>query len=118
MRAWLQLRAAAGLTAMIACAACRNSPSVENDIPEEPATYDSRDSVSPRSSEVDETMTRGAETTAVRTHVVRRGDTLFELARRYYNGDITKWRKIHEANAAAIPNKDVLRVGQELVIPD
>ncbi len=116
MGAWLQWRAAAGIAVVIACAACRNSPPIESEIPEEPVTYDSREQGG--SSGMSEAETRGAETAAVRTHVVQRGDTLYELARRYFNNDQSKWRKIYEANAATIPNKDLLRVGQELVIPD
>jgi nucleoid-associated protein YgaU len=49
---------------------------------------------------------------------VKRGDSLFQLARLYYAGDIHQWRKILDANRDQIPDKDVLRVGQVLVIPD
>lgn len=52
-----------------------------------------------------------------RIHVVQRGDTLFKLARQYYNGDASQWKRIYEANRAQIPNRDVLKVGQQLVIP-
>jgi len=51
-----------------------------------------------------------------RVHVVQPKDTLSSLARQYYN-DQKMWRKIWEANRDKIPNKDVLKVGQELVIP-
>ena len=51
-------------------------------------------------------------------HVVRKGDTLFSLARHYYAGDASKWRRIYEANRDQIPDKDRIKVGQELVIPD
>ncbi len=60
-------------------------------------------------------MTPGV-TGAGRIHVVQRGDTLFKLARQYYN-DQTQWKRIYEANRSQIPNKDVLKVGQKLVIP-
>jgi 5'-nucleotidase len=53
-----------------------------------------------------------------RSHVVKKGDTLFGLARQYYGGDASKWRRIWEANRASVPDKDKLQVGQELVIPD
>lgn len=54
--------------------------------------------------------------TAQRTHVVQRGDTLYSLARRYYN-DQTRWRTIWEANQGTLRNKDQLPVGTRLVIP-
>ena len=47
----------------------------------------------------------------VRTHVVRRGDTLSSIARRYG----TTMRALAQANPVANPNR--LRVGQVLVIP-
>jgi len=53
-----------------------------------------------------------------RVHVVRKGDTLFSLARHYYQGDQSKWRRIWDANREQIPDRDKLKVGQELVIPD
>jgi nucleoid-associated protein YgaU len=51
-------------------------------------------------------------------HVVRKGDTLFSLARHYYAGDASKWRRIYEANRDRITDKDRIKVGQELIIPD
>src|SRR5262245_1045574 len=53
-----------------------------------------------------------------RVHVVKPKETLFSLARQYYNGDASKWRKIYDANRDRIDNKDSIKVGQELVIPD
>lgn len=52
-----------------------------------------------------------------RYHTVARGETLFALARLYYNGDASKWKVIYEANRDQIPNKDQIRVGQRLLIP-
>jgi nucleoid-associated protein YgaU len=57
-----------------------------------------------------------AEVPKPRTHVVARGDTLYSLAARYY-GNRAEWVKIYEANRAALPNKDQLRIDQMLVIP-
>lgn len=51
-----------------------------------------------------------------RTHVVQKGDTLFSLARMYYNNE-ARWRDIHSANQSLIRNKDLIFVGQKLVIP-
>jgi nucleoid-associated protein YgaU len=50
------------------------------------------------------------------SYTVQKGDTLYSLARRFYS-DQAKWKVILEANRAAIPNPDVIRVGQVLTIP-
>ena len=57
-----------------------------------------------------------AEPARPRMHVVQKGDTLYSLAVRYYN-DRSAWNRIYQANKAALPNKDQLRIGQSLVIP-
>ncbi|MCP4248264.1 MAG: LysM peptidoglycan-binding domain-containing protein [bacterium] len=49
-------------------------------------------------------------------HVVAKGDTLIRLARKYYN-DQSRWKEIYEANRGTMSHPDVLRIGQELVIP-
>ncbi len=49
-------------------------------------------------------------------HVVQKGDTLFSLARKYYN-DQRMWKSIWEANQDQLPDKDKLRIGMELIIP-
>jgi LysM repeat protein len=48
------------------------------------------------------------------THVVRRGETLSSISRKYY-GDARRWDRIVAANS--LVNPDRLREGQELVIP-
>ncbi len=50
------------------------------------------------------------------TYVVRKNDSLWKIAQRFY-GDGTKLSIILEANRAAIKNPDRLTVGQTLVIP-
>lgn len=50
------------------------------------------------------------------THMVTKGDTLYSLARAYYN-DQSKWRSIYEANRGTLSDPNKLRVGQELIIP-
>ena len=50
--------------------------------------------------------------------MVKRGDTMYSLARLYYKGDVHKWHAIHEANRDRIPDPNQLKVGQTLVIPD
>jgi nucleoid-associated protein YgaU len=51
-----------------------------------------------------------------RMHTVQKGDTLYKLARQYYN-DQSQWKKIYEANRNKIRNQNQLVVGTELVIP-
>ena len=49
-------------------------------------------------------------------HLVKRRDTLYSLARLYYN-DHRQWKKIYEANRDRIANPNVIKVGMNLVIP-
>lgn len=53
---------------------------------------------------------------AGRTHTVGKGDTLYSLARRYYNSD-ARWRDIYNANSRTLSSPDALRIGMRLVIP-
>ena len=63
------------------------------------------------------TSTDDTETTTIsRMYTIRKGDTLFALARRFYS-DERKWRDIWNANRGKIPNKDLLLVGTEIVLP-
>jgi hypothetical protein len=50
------------------------------------------------------------------THQVRKGDTLYSLARQYYN-DQARWRDIFNANRAKLGNPNSLPLGTRLVIP-
>jgi nucleoid-associated protein YgaU len=56
------------------------------------------------------------QTSALQTYTVKIGDSLTSIAADVY-GDESLWPLIHEANRAAIPDPDNLRVGQPLVIP-
>jgi nucleoid-associated protein YgaU len=51
-----------------------------------------------------------------RTHVVRPKDTLYGLARLYYN-DHRQWKRIYEANADQITDPNKIRIGMELMVP-
>lgn len=51
-----------------------------------------------------------------RMHSVQRKDTLYSLARLYYN-DHRQWKKIYEANRDRIANPNMIKVGMNLVIP-
>jgi len=57
---------------------------------------------------------RRPEPPAIERHTVRRGDTLYALARRHY-GDATRWRSIARVND--IRKASDLRVGRSIVIP-
>jgi len=52
-----------------------------------------------------------------KTYTVVRGDSLSKIAKREY-GDMTKWRKIYEANRDVIDNPDLIEPGQNLIIPE
>ncbi|MFQ5713847.1 MAG: LysM peptidoglycan-binding domain-containing protein [Candidatus Scalinduaceae bacterium] len=55
--------------------------------------------------------------TTTGTHIVRPGDTLFSIAKKYY-GDTAMWDKIYDANEDKIVHKRLLEVGQALIIPE
>ncbi len=54
--------------------------------------------------------------TAARYHTVAKKETLYSLARVYYN-DHRRWKEIYEANKDAIGDPNKIYVGQRLVIP-
>lgn len=54
--------------------------------------------------------------TASRFHTVSKSDTLYRLARMYYN-DQSRWKDIYEANSEKISDPNKIYVGQRLVIP-
>lgn len=51
-----------------------------------------------------------------RTYVVRPGDTLASISRRFYKTS-ARWKQILQANASKIDNPEKLRVGETLTIP-
>ncbi|MGR3302041.1 MAG: LysM peptidoglycan-binding domain-containing protein [Candidatus Scalindua sp.] len=55
--------------------------------------------------------------TKTNTHTVVTGDTLYHLARKYYD-DSSMWYKIYEANEDTIEDKSLLVKGQTLIIPE
>ncbi len=63
------------------------------------------------------TTTLAATSGSGRVHTVSKRDTLYSIARTYYNGDQSRWKEIYEANRSAIGNPNMIRVGQELMIP-
>lgn len=50
------------------------------------------------------------------TYTVGAGDTLSDIAQRYY-GDASAYTRIWEANRDKLDNPDVIQPGQELTIP-
>ena len=63
------------------------------------------------------TMTGVVETPAgPRYHVVAKKETLYQLARIYYD-DASRWKDIYEANRGEIEDPDKIFIGQRLLIP-
>ena len=58
-----------------------------------------------------------ADTSVFANHTVVSGDTLGKIAKNYY-GSASKYNAIFEANTNILSNPDVIKVGQELVIPN
>lgn len=53
-----------------------------------------------------------------RRHTVVSGDSLSKIAKQHY-GDANKWRRIYDANRQTIgDNPDLIKPGQDLVIPE
>lgn len=61
-------------------------------------------------------VSAGATTGGERSYTVKSGDSLSKIAKELY-GDAGQWKKIHQANAAAIPDPDLIKPGQTLTIP-
>ena len=53
---------------------------------------------------------------ALRTHTVVKGDTLYALARRYYDS-AEHWKDIYEANRDRLTDPDLLPIAEVLIIP-
>jgi len=51
-----------------------------------------------------------------KTYVVKEGDSLGVIAREVL-GDMSRWKEIWEANKDAVPDPNLIKVGQELRIP-
>ena len=52
-----------------------------------------------------------------RFHIVRKGETLSDIAKEYY-GRTTEWLKIQHANPEALKDPHSLKAGTKLTIPD
>lgn len=58
----------------------------------------------------------GVKKTARQSYVVRPGDTLASISRKFYHSS-KRWKEILDANKKSIDNPEKLRVGQTLTIP-
>ena len=50
-------------------------------------------------------------------HTVAKGETLGGIAKKYFKGNVMKYKDIFEANTDILKNPDVIHPGQELTIP-
>lgn len=124
-RTWMAALAA-GMFTLFGCKS--HSPADPNEIPEKPVSADRSDA--PSKSAAGSSWKEAGEAPAAyapapsasasgaqRTHTVKRGDTIYSLARLYYAGDVHKWHSIYDANRDKITDPNQLKVGQVLVIP-
>ena len=61
-------------------------------------------------------VTKNTATTAKKYHTVKKGDTLYGIATKYY-GNGAQYMKIFNANKDIIKNPDLIYVGQKILIP-
>jgi len=89
----------------------------EEQTPTDPTTTTSEEAVTSGDTETATTAADDTTTTIIpRMYTIGKGDTLFALARRFYS-DQRKWRDIWNANRDKIPNKDLLPIGTEIILP-
>ena len=60
--------------------------------------------------------TNGKSPRAPRTYVVREGDTLASISRKFYKSS-SRWKKIRDANKGVVDDPGKLKAGQTLTIP-
>ena len=58
-----------------------------------------------------------AEPKAPRTYVIKKGDTLQKISEKFY-GTTKKFDRIYEANKDVLKDKNTLKVGTKIKIPD
>jgi nucleoid-associated protein YgaU len=62
-------------------------------------------------------LATAAQSDSRRFHTVKKGETLWRIASRYYDGDGTRWKDILAANRAALSAETDLKEGMRLRIP-
>ena len=62
------------------------------------------------------TFAIGQDSTAMRTHTVRKGDTLWGLARAYTN-DPLRWKQVYHLNTVTIEDPHWIYPGERLRLP-
>lgn len=62
------------------------------------------------------TLAEAAGADTIEWHVVRKGDTLSRLAKRYY-GKAGQYMKIFDANKDILSDPNLIKIGQKLRIP-
>ncbi len=53
----------------------------------------------------------------LRTHTVKKGESLSKIAQRVY-GDAQQWRRIYDANRDTVSDPDLIHPGQVLKLPE
>lgn len=61
-------------------------------------------------------VTKKKTSTAKKYHTVKKGDTLWAIAKKYY-GNGNQYKKIFNENKSIIKNPDLIYVGQKILIP-
>lgn len=99
-----------------------NEPMYSDPVQQQPADTTKTTEFLPQSdtAQVDEPLTpkkpAKAKAAGGRTYVVKKGDTLSEIAEKFYR-DSSQWKKIYNANKSRIKDPKKLQVGTKLVIP-
>jgi phage tail protein X len=84
----------------------------------ESGRYDHLSKIETRPTVPDMTIYEQAEKIKTqRFYIVRQGDTLSAISRKYY-GSANKWRKILHANHSQISDANKIKPGTKLIIPD
>lgn len=70
----------------------------------------------PKSSTAGDESLAPAKSSGGKTYVVKKGDTLSSIARKYYGSD-KRWKDIYNANKTRISDPNKLKIGTKLIIP-
>ncbi|MBX7120684.1 MAG: LysM peptidoglycan-binding domain-containing protein [Opitutaceae bacterium] len=107
------------ITPAVASGIVSATPSQASGVADSRSRQDARAVPGPQVTPPPSVPTRPTETPSQgrgRRHIVVKGDTLFNLAQRYY-GDRSKWREIYAANRQVMRSENDLRIGMEVAIP-